>query len=668
MKRKNQSRRTLRWHRWSRKSYAAFASVTLHREFTLGVLATSMCLVSLPAAAASADSVRTERLEAIVVAAPAGSVAARAVGDPVAAIDPEALRLSPLSSIEEALDRTPQIDVRSRGARGTQADLSIRGSSPDQAMILLNGVNFTDPRTGHQSHALPVPSGFFERVDFLANTQSMGAYAGALNFRTRMPSTDLLGFDASGGAYGTYSALLYGGLTRGQTSATVGVSYDRSDGYTDNTDYSRLNAYARAVHRSERIGTFDVQAGFQQSEFGANSFYSLAYPNQWEATQTALGSVVWQKAWGRFVLHALASYRMNTDRYELFRSDPPEWYKGANRHLTDNVGASVWATYDWRRAGTTSVGVDVQYNHIWSTVLGLPTDPIRIGGIDYSFAKDRTAVSPYVRHAVQLGRWALGASVSLASSSDYGTTPLWGASVGFSAAQGLKIEASVGATMRLPTFTDLYYTTATHVGNSDLRPERAETYALSLVYSRGEWSASARGYFRAGHDLVDWVRDAGSEDMRWHSRQITSLATYGIELQAGWRAGSDRSFVRSASAAYAYGSTDKQLPAGMLSKYALDYMKHKASASVGFALIPTLVWSFVGSYYDRNGAWEQAPGELVDYAPYFLLDTRLTWDACRYASLWVECSNVLDRKYYDFGGIELPGRWLMAGVRLRLSK
>jgi len=37
-----------------------------------------------------------------------------------------------------------------------QADISIRGGSPDQTMMLLNGINFTDARTGHQTHSLPI--------------------------------------------------------------------------------------------------------------------------------------------------------------------------------------------------------------------------------------------------------------------------------------------------------------------------------------------------------------------------------------------------------------------------------------------------------------------------------------------------------------------------------
>jgi hypothetical protein len=78
-----------------------------------------------------------------------------------------------------------------------------------------------------------------------------------------------------------------------------------------------------------------------------------------------LASLRWLKQAGRFSFGASASYRKNFDRYD--------WTRGTamNRHNTDNVGARLWADYDWR-AGTTSLGGDYAFNHIYSTNLGEP--------------------------------------------------------------------------------------------------------------------------------------------------------------------------------------------------------------------------------------------------------------------------------------------------------
>lgn len=650
--------------RWSRKGYAVFAS--LGREVKIGVLALTMATACLQTLAVEADTTRTERLEAVAVTALRGSAAVRSLSEPAVAVDPQSLIYSATASIEALLDLSPSIDVRSRGARGAQADISIRGASPDQAMILLNGVNFTDARTGHQSHSLPLPISSISAVDFIKNTQSIGAYSGALDYRTPTPQRSSLEAELSGGQFGTYSATLSGAVRGKRNSLYIASSYDHSDGYTHNTDLSRLNIYLRAQHADTHIGLLDFQAGFQMMDFGSNGFYSLAHPNQWEATKTALGSLVWSKNIARKLsLNALVSYRLNTDRYELYRPGSqgiPATYKGGNYHLTDNVGASVWASYDWGKAGQSSLGVDYTYNHIWSTVLGERTERHEIGGIGYTARKDRDAASYYLRHSIDLGAVDFGASVSVNATSHYGVHPLWSVLVGYNFLNDFRAELSAIASMRLPSFTDLYYTTATHVGNSSLVPEHATSLNLSLGYSHGAWRASAAVYYRMGRDLIDWVRPI--DEPIWHSQQITRMNTLGVELSGSYRP--ERGALAGVTLNYGHINSDKQAPSGMISKYALDYMRHKAALAVDFRIVRNLILNITGSYYDRNGIYEIKAGEPSSYSPYFLLDSRLTWHIGSRVSLWAECSNILAQNYYDFAGITMPGRWFMGGVRVKI--
>ena len=51
-------------------------------------------------------------------------------------------------------------------------------------MVLLNGIDFTDARTGHQSHALPVDLDCISAVELIDGVPGVGAYAGAVNIRT----------------------------------------------------------------------------------------------------------------------------------------------------------------------------------------------------------------------------------------------------------------------------------------------------------------------------------------------------------------------------------------------------------------------------------------------------------------------------------------------------
>lgn len=648
--------------RWMRKPYAAFASIG--RAVRIGVLSTTMLIVTFDAMAAAADTTRLVRVEAVAVSAERAGASAGALDVPRVAADELTVKFAPISSIEAAIRTLPFADVRQRGARGTQADISLRGGNADQSSILLNGVNFSDARTGHQSHSLPIPLSAISSVNYLSHHIAVGSYTGALDYRVGQASNNFFNAALSGGMYGTYSIEASGTYnTKGGLSIFGAASYDRSDGYIQNTDLNRLNLYSRAVYRG-KAGTFDFQIGYQTMDFGSNGFYSLAYPDQWEATQTALTSLCYSKRWGKWSVDANVSYRLNTDRFELYRpgyTTPPASYKGGNYHLTDNAAAAASVSYAWGAAGTTSIGIDFAYNHIWSTVLGEKTErPLRVNGITYNFAKDRTSASYWLRHAVTLGRFDLTGVISLADNS-YTSDPLGGLSVGYRIVDGLRIEGAVARTMRLPTFTDLYYTTPTHIGNKNLVPERATTYSLSLSYERGDWSAVASSYFRDGSNVIDWVQLPS--DMVWKSQQITSLGTFGVELAGSYHP--SRGFVQLITLSYGYINADKQ-SGEYISKYALDYMRHKVAIATQFRLHRKLILAINGTFYDRNGQYQISANEPAqEFKPYFLLDARLTWNVGKF-SLWAECTNILDTHYFDFGGIIQPGTWAMAGVSVRL--
>ena len=103
-------------------------------------------------------------------------------------------------------------------------------------MVLLNGIDFTDARTGHQSHSLPVDLDCISAVDLLDGVPGVGAYAGAVNIRTAPLRPTYLRFEGTGGQYGYAYANLSGAVTAGRFSLLAAGSYRRSDGYRHNTD------------------------------------------------------------------------------------------------------------------------------------------------------------------------------------------------------------------------------------------------------------------------------------------------------------------------------------------------------------------------------------------------------------------------------------------------
>ncbi|MBR4115763.1 MAG: Plug domain-containing protein, partial [Bacteroidales bacterium] len=68
----------------------------------------------------------------------------------VTTLSKQEIAAMPVRTVSDLLDYLPGVDVRSRGTNGVQADMSVRGGTFDQVIVLLNGINITDPQTGHQ--------------------------------------------------------------------------------------------------------------------------------------------------------------------------------------------------------------------------------------------------------------------------------------------------------------------------------------------------------------------------------------------------------------------------------------------------------------------------------------------------------------------------------------
>ncbi|MDR2890303.1 MAG: TonB-dependent receptor plug domain-containing protein, partial [Alistipes sp.] len=362
------------FRRWSRRPWSAFAGMC---RLKIGVLSVAMSIVLLATQVAGAQTVgtdslssyRTMHLDSVRVTAHHSAATTTRIVVPQTRTLVDQKAIAPLQTVESALRLLPSVDVRERGGKSPQADIAIRGGSFDQTMVMLNGIDFSDARTGHQSHSLPVDIDLVSDISVVDVTSQPGALSGALNFQTRPLSPRFLRARLEGGAYGYGYGNLSGAFEAGDVQVLGAASFRRSDGYRHNTDFWNVNSYARVMYDSPRAGYFDIQGGFQRREWGSNGFYSLDYEEQFESTMTGLASVRWSKRWGAFTLNAMGSFRQNNDLFEMVRDNPDPAAGGVlfNRHTTYNTGGEIFGSYDWRRAGTTSLGVNYIRHRMFST-------------------------------------------------------------------------------------------------------------------------------------------------------------------------------------------------------------------------------------------------------------------------------------------------------------
>lgn len=650
---------------WSRASYAPFAS--LGREVKVCVLSVTMCIV-LPATEIKGqeasvsinDVVEMDEVDIVGDAiAPVPSILT-----PVVLFDRTSETSSPLQTIESALSVSPSIDIRQRGGKGVQADIQIRGASFDQTMVMLNGINFTDVRTGHQTHSLPIDLDAVSSISLMEGVTTTGAFAGAVNIVTTPAEPEYLSARLEAGAYGYMYANLSGAVKKGGFSLFGASSFRKSGGYIENTDFVNYNGFLRGTYHSKKGGVLDMQLGYQNRSFGANSFYSLSYPDQYEHTSTIISSLRWcAELYENLSISASVAYRKNYDRFELVRNDPST--VPFNYHNTDNITAELWLSY-LSIAGKTTLGGNYYYNHIFSTVLGDPLTSPHHGkygnrDVDYTKGKARNTGDIWLRHVKTFEKFKVGGSAGV-SLSPYGTDVICGAEGSYRPVAGLSITASFNRSNRLPTFNDLYYTAKGYISNPDLKPEDAMTYRLAVTYERKGFNVTVSPYFRQGRNIIDWVKATAEAD--WQSMQITSLNTAGVETTAGYT--SQKGILREASLSYSYIYTDKS-ENGYISKYALDYLKHKGVARLTVSPGGGFTISATASINKRNGNYAAADNTIKEYGLYALLDLRLSWSR-KDVMLYVDAKNVTNTLYYCYGGLQMPGTWVSGGIKYTFGK
>jgi len=668
------------FRRWSRKGYAVFAS--LGKVVKIGVVTFGCSLVQqeYQPIFAQADSSLTSRdrnLDSVEISESQPKLwsgLARAVS----VMDQKEIAASPLRSLDNLLEQVTGLDVRQRGTDGVQADLSVRGGSFDQVMILLNGVNITDPQTGHYSLDIPVDLQQIQRIEILQGSGSRiwgpNAFSGAINIFTTPNASNHRNsgsLEIGAGSFGYRNLSATCNLQKGLWQLGGSVSHKKSEGYTKNTDFDLFNSHIQATYNSQSNGTFQLQLAYQQKSFGANSFYSFKYPNQFERTKTIFSALNWDKTIGKTTLQAQIYQRQHHDRFELFRSntvDAPAWYQGHNFHQTDVTGGNIKALQKWE-LGKTVVGMEFRNEHIVSNVLGEPMIKTKTDFLDkdaiFTKEKNRINYRGFIDHSIYFGLWNLSAGLSGNYNSDFGRYLNGGMDAGYEISSNIKAYINWNQAVRLPTFTDLYYNSPTQISNRNLKPELSNTYELGFKYQFSGFKVSTSTYYREGKNGIDWIKQPDS--IKWESRNLTKIHAFGGDITTQYQF--HKGILQNIRLSYAYLNLDKKAN-GFDSKYALDYLKHKISLHLETLIVESrtngninAAWNL--NWQDRSGDYTDISTIKKDYKPYWLNDVRIQWRK-KAVGIYADVNNIFNVKYADFGGLTQAGFSFRTGIKITL--
>ena len=659
------------FRRWANKPYAVFNS--LHKVIKIGVLSVTCSLIALTSkdVFAHTDTIhfgKTTLLDEASISAEKRRTLAE-VGRVITLISKSEIEASGANSLNDLLESLAGFDVRSRGGNGVQADISIRGGSFDQVLVLLNGVNITDPQTGHHNTNIPVNLSEIDRIEILegsgARTHGPGAFSGAINIVTGEKKESELRMQIDGGQYAFMSQSASANLSGERVSILASASHSQSDGYMRATDFNIDNFFLHSKIRTKKIGIFGLHSAWQKKSFGANSFYSPAFQNQFESVHAGLITADWKKSFSKSDLEVYASWRRHYDRYELIRDSS----FGRNFHRTDVPGAQAKLNY-YSKYGKTSTGIGFRNEKIVSTVLGedleQPFDADFASGAgspQYTKGSERSSLYVFLEQMLHFEKFSMAGGIQAFYNSDYGTQWTGGLNVEHRFEGKLRLRAGLNSAVRLPTFTELFYKGAGYVPpTNSLAPEKALGFELGLQY--GEMLNFSL-FHRRGSAIIDWIKAAQADP--WESANITEVNSLGAEFSIGWRPKNHNHFIHRMQLS-GFWQTQEKHSGDFISKYVQDFLRYKFSGVVEHRIIlPELSANWRLNLQSRAGKYQDyEQGKEVAYPVVFIADVKLNY-AVKQFSVFAIVENLFDREFMDVANVRQSGLWIKTGIAVKIK-
>ena len=688
MNSKNQfsTKKAFRFKRFAQKSYSVFNSI--HRAVTIGVLS-GCALMSAHAASVNpaesviiqtkSDTIPEKELDEVVVTASKASLPLNLSAKMVTVITAKEIERAPVKSIEDLLNHYSGVDVLQRGPHGVQADITLRGGSFDQTAILLNGINLTNPQTGHYSFDIPINLSDIERIEIVQGPSSLtfgaSAFSGGINIITKKDIQSNAFAKLEGGMHNLFGAEARGAYRAKSSVHTLSAGYKRSGGYIANSDYEIANVLWQS--RFDINGShIDIQAGMNDKKYGANTFYAAAYPNQYDDTQGIFASIKGETG-GKLKFIPQLYWSRHYDTYHLFRPgtpDIPSWYTAPNYHHSDVYGINLNMQYasSW---GITSFGGEFRNEGVLSSNLG---KPMRQKKDNYTLWDNRSNISFFAEHNFVFDKLTL----SVGGLYNYNTAltdtlkadgfyPAINAS--YRATDAVSLYASWSKATRMPTFTDLYYKAGKHRGFTGLTPEYTQSAEVGLRYNTGILTANLNAFYTKGDNLIDWILNTSSN--LYHAQNLASLNSYGASVDVGvnmsqWLG--EQQPVQHVKIGYQHitQKSDNAKQDNPISAYVFNYLRHKFTLGIQHRVVKNLTLSWNLRWQERAGnylkyipatATENAKEIATPFKPFTLLDVKAHYEFKK-MNIFINANNLFNTTHVDFGNIPQPGFWLAGGI------
>ncbi len=554
----------------------------------------------------------------------------------ITVISSEEIKQSATTNVADVLQQVAGVDVRRRGTNGMQSDLYIRGGGFDQTLLLIDGIKVDDAQTGHHTMNMILPLSIIERIEIIkgpaARVFGQNAFTGAINIVTKQRLENSVFLETQAGSYGQKNAAVTVSRNLEKSSHLAHYSRNTSDGYRYNTDFNNRNYFIKSNFNIKNVPVA-MLASLSERKFGANGFYaSPAATNQYEETQTSLVGLTSTIKNKNFTIKPQLYWRRNQDMYVFVRQDPSIY---RNLHLTNKVGVAVNTSYQ-STAGITGFGVEFAKVYLASNNLG---------------DRSRFMTNLFLEHRFKFidGKLDVTPGIAVNYFSDFKFHAFPGIDMGYEIDEHIKVYGNVGYTYRIPTYTDLFYSDPTTLGNENLNPEEAISEEIGLKYSKNAIDVSVSLFNRDARKLIDYVKE--NEADLWEATNIRNVNTKGFETTIAYNFNINN-YTQRINLGYSFLEDDVKTLDSNFSRYSINSLKHHFTATFTSKLTKFLSQNIIYKYAERTF------GES-----YGIFDASVTYQL-QNLGITLIANNIFNKTYTETNLVPMPKGNMLLSINL----
>ncbi len=525
-------------------------------------------------------------------------------------------------------------------SNGGAGHIKLRGVGGDRASAVLMMVDGQPQFAGIYSHHIAdfYDKEYVDRVEVLRGPGSVlygsNAMAGTINVITKNAATDGVRttLQSQYGSYNTWLSSLTNTVRHGRFSSLVSLSYNRTDGNVDNFDFKQADGYAKIGYdfSDHWRGYLD----YTLMNFRGND---PIYPRLSDPESTDI--------YHQNITRGEAAATV-TNSYGAISGSARVYYNYGNhfvddpRHFhskDDRLGIILYENFrPWKNASAT-VGFDFDSYSGEIPVSG--GNHHTEGSMSTISRKNIVEYSPYLTLSQTFLDNLLNVNGGLRMANSNKFDSQWVPQFGFSLNPGLDwtVKGNLAVGYRNPSFRELYLY---RMANPDLQPEKMTNYEISVgkAFSR-YFSTEITGYYSNGRNMIQTVDQKNQNTGRFINKGI-ELAAHSHPADNLWL-----------SATYSYLHTSlTNLVGAPRNQYYLG--------------VQWKPWDFLHIDADLKGVGGLYVADNIKNQNYALINLKLTWDVCRYLSLFTRLENMTDARYTINRGYPMPGFTALAGFKL----